>query len=243
MDQNNKEKNLISKTLDRVVVYYYNCSTLKNKQLYDLLYGNLPEAKKHIVDQFKFEKDKFLSIGAWSVLSYALKDFKKNINDYTIAYTEHKKPYLENCNIKFNISHSGDFTICAIAKSEIGCDVQIHDPISKALENECMTKNELEFYLSRKTEQQKYNYFYKMWTVKESIMKMLGQGLYLSPKNIETKFSTSKITAIINDKNYEWLNLQPYTIDSLYFIKGYSLSVCSLLPTSNIELKKVDFTH
>ena len=96
---------------------------------------------------------------------------------------EHGKPFLvNNLTIHFNLSHSQDIAMLAVASRDTGIDI------------ECINrKHEWQKIMHRfytESEQQKIlalpdnlqqRAFYQVWTRKEAHMKVTGQGLHLAP--------------------------------------------------------------
>lgn len=111
------------------------------------------------------------------LLKTALKEY--GIYDYEIKYGEYGKPYIDG--IHFSISHSGRLTAVMISKYECGIDVQkIRTVSEKTILRVC---NEREIEKINNAED-KALCFCKIWTAKESHVKMTGKGLRGNLKNI-----------------------------------------------------------
>jgi 4'-phosphopantetheinyl transferase len=92
-----------------------------------------------------------------------------------LSYTEFGRPYLDNSSIDFNISHSGDYVVCAItAQGRIGIDIEKIKPIDLSGFERYMTSSE---WKSIRESAEPYHTFYSYWTKKESAMKAYGFGL------------------------------------------------------------------
>ncbi|MDX6191915.1 4'-phosphopantetheinyl transferase superfamily protein [Flavobacterium sp. Fl-318] len=91
-----------------------------------------------------------------------------------IKYNEFGKPFLNN-DIDFNISHSGNFVICAIAqKAKLGIDIEVITPIDFKDYNYILTAEEWQkIHLS----EDPLKSFFRLWTMKESLIKAVGNGL------------------------------------------------------------------
>jgi 4'-phosphopantetheinyl transferase len=97
------------------------------------------------------------------------------------GYGHAGKPFLPNpsCDIRFNISHSGDLALIAITLGrEIGIDVEFMSEMPE------MTEIASRFFSDQaKTEfltaatGERVEVFYKCWTEKESISKCTGEGI------------------------------------------------------------------
>ncbi len=107
-----------------------------------------------------------------------------------IVKNEHGKPYLENNELYFNISHSGDYCVIVISDNEIGVDIQklsYKPKVAKRFYNKKeqeLATNEVEFT--------------KIWTIKEAYVKKLGIGLSYGLENVDTT-SIDNVEVIIKD--------------------------------------------
>lgn len=107
------------------------------------------------------------------LLGYALKkDY--GIEAFSLKYGENEKPYLKEHSVFFNISHSGDYVICSLSQSEIGCDVQTVGEYKEKIAKRYFTDKEKE--ILDKSENPNED-FTKLWTLKESVLKKTGEGI------------------------------------------------------------------
>jgi len=111
--------------------------------------------------------------------------------ELTFASSPHGKPSIPDItpDIRFNLSHSGDRAIVAIATAcEIGVDVE------KVRENvECdqlaerfFSPNEREF-IRQLASEQKLSAFFRLWTCKEAFLKAHGAGLSRSLSSFDVR--------------------------------------------------------
>jgi 4'-phosphopantetheinyl transferase len=96
-----------------------------------------------------------------------------------IATREGGKPYLEGCEIEFNLSHSGNTFICAIARgTPVGVDVEqlraVPDCLSLARHH--FTSAEADA-LAELPKEHREHAFLTCWTRKEAYLKLLGLGI------------------------------------------------------------------
>lgn len=83
------------------------------------------------------------------------------------------KPALKDGAAFFNVSHSGDRLAIALSDREIGVDMEQYGrPISDRLRRYCLTAEEL-----ARTPPEDARSFIKIWTAKESYIKLYGTGL------------------------------------------------------------------
>lgn len=111
------------------------------------------------------------------LLSYALKSvYGLELSDLRRERTELGKPYfVDRADIHYNISHSGDYMICAIGNCPMGVDIQQH----RSLNLPRMAKRNLspaEYAIWEKSEHP-LEQFYEFWVQKESYLKWTGEGI------------------------------------------------------------------
>ncbi len=92
-----------------------------------------------------------------------------------IEREEGGKPYFPDYpDYHFNLSHSGNFSICALSDSPVGVDLELTRPRQKDLPERLFTGTTLAKYRDLGGG---WNAFYTIWTGIESIIKYTGQGL------------------------------------------------------------------
>lgn len=87
----------------------------------------LPTIRQRQLLSYKFECDFLASLAGDLLLDYGLKELYGITQRPLMSYEKYGKPYFLNSKINFNISHSGNYTICAIGNSPIGIDIQEMD--------------------------------------------------------------------------------------------------------------------
>jgi len=99
------------------------------------------------------------------------------------------KPTLESEKYGFSISYTNDHAYIAIVRNDIiGLDAEQVNNIDLSVSKEFMSEREL---LKLKESTNKYGYFYRIWTLKESYVKLIGTGIDNTIADIE----------LIEDKN------------------------------------------
>lgn len=95
--------------------------------------------------------------------------------DTQIGYGKFGKPYLPNYpNVYFNLSHSGQYVVCAVSDRPVGIDIQVIRPYYLDVARRVYNPGELE---QIKNSADPASEFTKLWTKKEAYLKMLGCGL------------------------------------------------------------------
>lgn len=207
--------------MSMVKVYIADVSVLREKDIYKKLYTRLDEARRCKAEQFLFEKDRRLSVGAGALLLYALK--QEHVDDFSIGVQQYGKPYVVGReNLHFNLSHSGTKVMCALADREVGCDVEKLDVFDDELAAFVMTRQELDYIYSPKRDVGQREMFFRLWTLKESYMKAIGQGILLDPKSFGMEFVEDEIR-VIPSADFGKFHFKEYRKND-----GYCYSCCSL---------------
>ena len=174
---------------------------LKLEELKDSV-ALLPPDRQNKIVRYRFEKDKLLSLAAGLLI-------RRAIGESPIFFGEHDKPYVES-DVFFSVSHSGRVAVIATDDAEVGLDIE-------QLPDESRLKIADRFYHPRerayvKGSQDPCRAFCEIWTRKEAVLKMTGEG-------ISTDLTAFDTTALP-------LSAQLYTSA----LDGYCLSVCSAEP-------------
>lgn len=125
----------------------------------------------------KRSRDRLQSIAASLLLSYAVNQYGLSERDMEYGEGGHGKPYFKNCpKIKFSLSHSGDFAVCAVSENETGVDIEAEEGNADILKiaERYFTENE---YARVKNRSDGKDEFFRLWTRKESILKAIGTGI------------------------------------------------------------------
>jgi 4'-phosphopantetheinyl transferase len=106
------------------------------------------------------------------------------------------KPALPCGEPRFNVSHSGDFALIAIAPGvEVGVDIEQVD-IARRLDQLAETvfsRRELESF-SRLQGDERVRFFFRTWSCKEAVIKAAGAGLSILVDRIQIEFGESSAT-------------------------------------------------
>lgn len=170
-----------------------------DKETLEKCMQHLPEERKAKVLRYRREIDRKLSVASYLLLIYALyKEFK--LFSPTIAYTDKGKPYLpDHPDIHFNISHCPRGCVCAVSDKPVGVDIQDIRPFSQDIANRCCSAEEL---LLLKQSADPAVYFTRMWAMKESYLKMTGEGIAQSLSTIDTTGAYSAIHTTYTNNCY-----------------------------------------
>ncbi|MEX8546960.1 MAG: 4'-phosphopantetheinyl transferase superfamily protein [Mucilaginibacter sp.] len=132
------------------------------------------------VFRYKQESDQHRSLIGKAVLRILLSNYL-NVDPKAVQFksAKNKKPELENNfgrNLHFNISHSGNWVLIAIAATEVGIDVEEMNASFTYQNLLSFSFNLQEIDFIEKSDLP-YQTFYQLWTRKESLLKATGKGL------------------------------------------------------------------
>lgn len=167
---------------DKPKLSVFDARTLEDGSLYAKLYDALSLQRRQKIDALRFQKDRRLSLAAGHLLEQGLQEL--GVEEYEIQYGEYGKPYLKNVpDLHFSLSHSGNCAVCVFYHRPVGVDIQQIRPVSQAVLKRVCTQEERRF-LEAQDPEKVHEAFCRLWTAKESFMKLEGRGLQISPNAI-----------------------------------------------------------
>ena len=200
-------------------VLYAACVTeLADAGLYAAACELVTETRREKAARLRFEKDKRLSVGAELLLRYALRP--AGVTELSFAYGENEKPYLPERDVHFNLSHSGDWVLCAVGGCELGCDIERIAPVNLKVAKRFFAPDEYADIIAAPTPEAQRELFFRYWTLKESFMKATGLGLRL-PMN-EFAIRRGKEIAVRQS-----VDTRDYVFREYPDIGGYCCALCA----------------
>lgn len=197
-----------------IKTYVLNVSKLPDpKECPEVLFG-LEEKRKERIQKSRQEKDRKQSLGAGILLKKCLEERGYSVRD--IRYNEHGKPEVDGW--FFNLSHSHDMVVCISGDAPVGCDIEKKARYREGIAERFFTDNEVS-YLNQFEGDRKRDEFLRLWTMKESYLKMTGEGLKLSLDRIE--FEIGEKIKVYRDGKLCNCNIREYELE------GYKLTVCT----------------
>ena len=217
------------------ILFAADVSPLADDALYSLAYAAASPARREKADRYRFAKDRQLSLGAEALLRHALRCAGFDTASMDFDYGVEKKPYLKSGGLFFNLSHSGIWAVCAVARCELGCDVEQVAPIDLKLARRFLPEEYEDIY-AQPTEEEKLDLFYRYWTLKESFMKATGLGMQL-PLDAFRIVRGEQLSVIqsVDDRNYGFREFSD--------LPGYKCALCCAGDCSGTELQILDLTE
>lgn len=181
--------------------------------------NNCPEHKMEFLHNSRNLTTKRESILAWSIVSCLCDiDVKKIINN------KQGKPFIQDSDKYFSISHSNGKVVVATGKTQVGIDIEFNNIPSDGLIERVLSENEIKVL---KNSDDTAVIFTRFWTLRESLTKLKGESIFDNLRNLD--FS-------------EFINLDKFSIYDRYFkffsIDNYSVSVC-FEKDDEVVLKKI----
>lgn len=136
-------------------------------------YKRVYRCEKAILPERLHQSAKNHSLLSRVLLGYILK-VHYGIEKFSLIYGKNGKPYLRGESVFFNISHSGDYIICSMGESEVGCDVQTIGKYNPRIAERFFTENERIFLENSHNQPSDFT---RLWTLKESVLKKTGEGI------------------------------------------------------------------
>lgn len=147
----------------------------------------IPTSLLNEINQYKHPQARLQKNASYLLLNIVLNTH--HIWNKDISVNEYGKPSLIGNQIYFNLSHSGEYIVCAVANNPIGVDIEFTNSHIKSISSAFLTKNEVQTYISLSNQK-----LTQIWAIKEAIVKLLGVGL-------SKKLSTISLASLkINNK-------------------------------------------
>ncbi|MCX6258161.1 MAG: 4'-phosphopantetheinyl transferase superfamily protein [Bacteroidia bacterium] len=190
---------------------------------FDKVYPFLNTQRRNRIDSFLHVEDALRSLaGDWLTRLVLSEKLHVNISEILIEHDKNGKPFNNPpSGFHFNISHSGDWTVCSISALPVGIDIEKVQPIDLGIAKDCFTENEFETMTSYTDRTLQLNYFYDIWTIKESYLKAIGSGLTKNANSFGAKINRNQIL-LTGDVE------KGYCFRQYDFDISYKLCACSL---------------
>ena len=178
----------------------------------------IPPWRQAYILRYKRADDRRRSLGVWRLMEGMLA--ARGFRAQQVAVDARGKPYCDG--VFFSLSHVGDLALCAVSDAPIGCDIERVRDAPFEIAPRVFCPGERAYLHSAQDESEAQRRFFTLWTLKESYMKMTGEGLGLSPNRLEIRMPD---LALIRD-GVEQLCALFHTAHG-----GYELSLCRIGPS------------
>ena len=190
--------------------------------------------KKERLKRFYRREDTLRGLFA-DLLSRDMIRQKTGMKNEDIRFTtnEYGKPFLEDRDdVQFNLSHSGVWVVGVIDQPPVGIDVEQVQDIDLDISKNYFSPDEHEDLMSKPD---KFDYFFTLWSLKESYIKILGKGLSHPLNAFSIKFlNPEEIIIKVGGRRIDDIFFRQYDID-----KNYKLGVCAAQDRFPGQVKRV----
>lgn len=136
----------------------------------------LPVQRRRQVESCRFEVDQCRLAGAGWLLQQALEKAGVPLEEQVFEKNQWGKPALAGRDdVFFNLSHSGNWAVCAVSDRPVGVDVEL-PRCSLDLARRFFRSEELEG-LEQMDWQARRIWLNRLWTAKEAFVKTVGKGI------------------------------------------------------------------
>ena len=170
-------------------------------------FSGFSEYRLKKLSRIKNEKSMIQSAGAELVLIHAVEKCFGRKPPIEYYADERGKTYFKDIPAFFSLSHSGRYAVCAVAKTEVGIDVQEKRTANMRLAKRFFTHREYEYVKSDPKDN-----FNRIWARKEAFSKAAGDGIQIG-------FATTDVL-----DEYVEHNGERYRIYDILYDDSYSMA-------------------
>ena len=203
-----------------------------------MLWTLLDRDRQATVLSLRNKKEKERSICAGLLLRYAFLEAGYGIKDWQQVQIEkgvYGKPYMKGYDdFQYSLSHSGEWTVCAVDIMPIGADIQEMKSWKMQLAKRFYHADEYDRLLAIKENDsdRRTREFYSIWTAKESVVKWYGRGI---GAGISSYVTAQDYSHVYDVKERQMVHIRLYNE-----LEGYMTCVCSRMGNFSDKLKIVN---
>jgi 4'-phosphopantetheinyl transferase len=191
--------------------------------------------------RFRFERDRIRFAAARGALRQILSRYSGRAPaDLTFEYSRYGKPALANGSpLSFNISHSGDWAICAVMLSRrLGVDIELLRPdlASDTIAERFFSPREVATLRSLPEPEQPAAFF-RCWTRKEAFVKARGEGLSLPLDRFDVSLRAGEPAALLSTLD-DPLEAARWSLAALPAPPGYEATVAVEGPLDSARIRQ-----
>ena len=162
--------------------------------------SELSDQRREQALRFKFELGQRTCVAAYLLLCEGLQKEYGITEKPVFEFGQHGKPFLvDHPDIHFNLSHCREAAVCMIANKPVGIDIESIREFKESLVHYTMHDDEI-----RQIEQAERPdvEFIKLWTKKEAVLKLTGEGISRNMKSVLLDAPASLTTVVGPDNRY-----------------------------------------
>lgn len=212
-----------------IKTYIINIRKLEDEAIFKKMLESTSPYRRQKITLLKNENDKMRSLGAAIALNKALSGYGLEERAMEYELGSHGKPFLRYYpEIHFSLSHSKDYAICSIGSEDIGNDIEWVRSGKDNVAKRFFASEELAWIKNAADSKERDERMFRIWTMKESFLKVTGFGMSLSLKDfavIMEENGNIKLRQTVDDKVY---HIKEYALPLIFNEQaGYKIAVCS----------------
>lgn len=158
-----------------ITVYYMSVRPFYENPMFIKALEEVSAARRERVLSCQAEGEKCRLLAAGVLLERLLR--QQGCEPEALRTEDGGKPYLEGVkSFHFNLSHSGDYVVCAVGDKPIGVDIQEYRKGTERIPGRFFLKEEQE-EIEGVEEDKRQARFFRYWTAKEAYGKLTGKGM------------------------------------------------------------------
>ncbi len=161
-----------------------------------------------------------LSLGAGMIEREILSRHGKDVRDIYLG--KNGKPLIED--LCFNLSHTTGRVVFALADREVGCDIERARPAPLDVAERFFCPGEQRYLDEFSAGEEQNRAFFRLWTMKESYMKMTGEGMSLPLDCFEIRLGDESEACVFRQGKREACFVRGYDMGE------YQIAVCAREP-------------
>ena len=197
-----------------VYLYAADVSNLPDGKVCAELLEVLPKERQQKIRRSQKDEQRKQSLGAGLLLEKVFE--KHGVCTKDITFAKHGKPEVEG--LYFNLSHSGSMVVCAVSEKPVGCDIEKCKTAPKKVAEHFFGQRELDYLKELKGDDYD-RAFFRLWTMKESYVKMTGEGASIPFRSFEVVLGLE--THVFREELLQTCEIKEYDIP------GYQVAVCT----------------
>ncbi|MBE6014398.1 MAG: 4'-phosphopantetheinyl transferase superfamily protein [Lachnospiraceae bacterium] len=219
-------------------LYIADVTILNNDSEYEKYSKIVSEERRLKAAKIKARKEKNLSLGAGVLIELAMRDLKLTVDNFCPTMDTDREG-----EVYYNLSHSGSKAILAACNNRVGCDVEwmgrhtLSEDMELKLSDRFFTRGEYECIraahekadaaeglMAQALREEAREVFFRIWTLKESIIKAAGKGLAIPLDSFEVSREAEGFT--LRTITPGEVNFEEYSLYTEDFGDNYCYSVC-----------------
>lgn len=160
----------------------------------------LPEWRRGQALRYRHERDRRLSAAAYRLLCHGLSVEYGMDKAPEFGWHDGGKPFIVGCpEVHFNLSHCPAAALCVVSRCPVGADIEMLREYNCSLARRVLNDDEL-----RQVEESARPdvEFARLWTMKESLLKLTGEGIRRDLKSVLCGDGVRFTTAVCLNRGY-----------------------------------------